>query len=414
MTSCVRVSTDGRYDLYSHEFRLTTHETYARMREESPVHLQPGLDGETPIWFVTHYDDVVALLTDNERFVLDPKLALTPTELERHIAEIAPDERASENLLAKDGENHRRLRRLVTKAFTPRIVEQLRPRIQQIADDLIDLVEERGSMELVDDFAFPLPITVIAELLGIPVEDRERFRAWSSNVVMPALTPEDREIAKRRGDEFIAYLDDLFTQRRAEPTDDLVSALVLAEDGGDTLSENELYSMVVLLIVAGHETTVSLIANAVHTLLTHSGELAALRADPSLMTSAVEELVRFDSAVERAITRWVAADTDLGGQALRRGDLVIAVIGSANRDTDQFFDADTLNLARVDNKHVGFGRGPHYCLGAPLARLEVEIALETLFRRLPNLHLAIDEDDLYWRPIPLFRSLASLPVAWDG
>ena len=384
------------------------------MREESPVHVQHGLDGETPIWFVTRYDDVVALLTDNERFVLDPKLALTPTELEQHIAEIAPDERASENLLAKDGEDHRRLRRLVTKAFTPRIVEQLRPRIQQIADDLIDLVEERGSMELVDDFAFPLPITVIAELLGIPVEDRERFRAWSSNVVMPALTPEVREIAKRRGDEFIAYLDDLFAQRRAERTDDLVSALVLAEDGGDTLSENELYSMVVLLIVAGHETTVSLIANAVHTLLTHSEELAALRADPSLMTSAVEELVRFDSAVERAITRWVAADTKLGGQALRRGDLVIAVIGSANRDAGRFLDADTLSLARVDNKHVGFGRGPHYCLGAPLARLEVEIALETLFRRLPNLRLAIDEDDLYWRPIPLFRSLASLPVAWDA
>ena len=269
-------------------------------------------------------------------------------------------------------------------------------------------------MELVDDFAFPLPITVIAELLGIPVEDRERFRAWSSNVVMPALTPEDREIAKRRGDELIAYLDDLFAQRRAERTDDLVSALVLAEDGGDTLSENELYSMVVLLIVAGHETTVSLIANAVHTLLTHSEELAALRADPSLMTSAVEELVRFDSAVERAITRWVAADTELGGQALRRGDLVIAVIGSANRDADRYLDADTLNLARVDNKHVGFGRGPHYCLGAPLARLEVEVALETLFRRLPNLRLAIDEDDLYWRPIPLFRSLASLPVAWDA
>ena len=153
------------------------------------------------------------------------------------MVEIAPDERATENLLAKDGENHRRLRRLVTKAFTPRIVEQLRPRIQQIADDLIDVVDERGSMELVDDFAFPLPITVIAELLGIPVEDRERFRVWSSNVVMPALTPEDcRSSLARRADEFVAYLDDLFAQRRAEPTDDLVSALVQAEDGGDTLS----------------------------------------------------------------------------------------------------------------------------------------------------------------------------------
>ena len=383
------------------------------MREESPVHLQPGLDGETPIWFVTRYEDVVTLLTDNERFVLDPKLALTPTEFEAHVAEIAPDERVNENLLAKDGEDHRRLRRLVTKAFTPRIVEQVRPRIQQIADDLIDLVEARGSMELVDDFAFPLPITVIAELLGIPVEDRERFRVWSSNVVMPALTPEDREIARRRGDEFIAYLDDLFAQRRAEPTDDLVSALVQAEDGGDTLSENELYSMVVLLIVAGHETTVSLIANAVHTLLTHPEQLAALRADPSLMASAVEELVRFDSPVERTITRWVAADSELGGQTLRRGDLVIAIIGSANRDAEQFRGAGELDLARGDNKHVGFGRGPHYCLGAPLARLETEIALESLLRRLPNLRLAIATDDLYWRPIPIFRSLASLPLAWD-
>lgn len=407
------MSTTERYDLYSHDFRLTTHATYARMREESPVHVQPGLDGETPIWFVTRYDDVVALLTDNERFVVDPKLALTPAELEAHVAELAADERASENLLAKDGDDHRRLRRLVTKAFTPRIVEQLRPRIQQIADDLIDEVEERGSMELVDHFAFPLPITVIAELLGIPVEDQARFRVWSSNAVMPAFTPEDRELARRRGDEFIAYLDDLFAQRRAQPTDDLVTALVQAEDGGDTLSENELYSMVVLLIVAGHETTVSLITNAVYALLTHREQLAALRADPSLMASAVEELIRFDSPVERTITRWVAADTELGERTLRRGDLVIAVVGSANRDAERFADADTLDLARADNKHVGFGRGPHYCLGAPLARLEAEIALETLFRRLPTIRLEIAENDLYWRPIPLFRSLAELPLAWD-
>lgn len=408
------MATTRRYDLYSHEFRLTTHETYAQMREESPVHLQPGLDGETPIWFVTRYDDVVALLTDNEHFVLDPKLALTAEELEAHVAEIAADERVSENLLAKDGEDHRRLRRLVTKAFTPRIVEQLRPRIQQIADDLIDQVEARGKMELVDDFAFPLPITVIAELLGIPVEDRERFRVWSSNAVTPALTPEDREIARRRGDEFIAYLDELFAVRRAAPTDDLVSALVRAEDEGDHLSEHELYSMVVLLIVAGHETTVSFITNAVHALLSHPQQLAALRADPSLMPTAVEELLRFDSPVERTITRWAAAGVELGGKTIARGDLVIAVVGSANRDTEQFPNAAELDLSRAENKHVGFGRGPHYCLGAPLARLETEIALETLLRRLPNLRLGITSDDLYWRPIPIFRSLAELPVAWDA
>ena len=308
------MSTARHYDLYSHEFRLSTHETYARMRKETPVHRQPGLDGETPIWFVTRYDDVVALLTDNERFVVDPKLALTPEQLAAfEAAGPAPDERVSENLLAKDGDDHRRLRRLVTKAFTPRMVEQLRPRIQEIADDLIDRVAERGRMELVDDFAFPLPITVIAGLLGIPVEDRERFREWSSNVVTPALTPELQEVAARRADEFVAYLDDLFARRRAEPTDDLVSALVQAEDAGDTLSQNELYGMVVLLIVAGHETTVSLIANAVLALLSNPDELAKLRADRSLLPSAVEELVRYDSPVERTITRWAAVDVELGG-----------------------------------------------------------------------------------------------------
>ena len=169
-----------RYDLYSHDFRVSTHETYARMRKESPVHLQPGLDGKTPIWFVTRYDEVVAVLTDNERFVLDPTLALTPAEIAALEAEItfAPDDRVNENLLSKDGDDHRRLRRLVTKAFTPRMVEQLRPRILQIADELIDRVAARGNMELVDDFAFPLPITVIAELLGIPIADQQRFREW--------------------------------------------------------------------------------------------------------------------------------------------------------------------------------------------------------------------------------------------
>jgi cytochrome P450 len=406
-----------RYDLYSHDFRLTTHETYARMRAESPVHLQPGLDGETPIWFVTRYDDVVTVLTDNERFVLDPALALTPDELRarEEASPIPVDDRVNENLLSKDGDDHRRLRRLVTKAFTPRIVEQLRPRIEEIADELIDRVAARGKMELVDDFAFPLPITVIAELLGIPAEDQGRFREWSNSFVLPPLTPELQEQLARHTDEFVAYLDELFAARRAEPRGDLVTALVQAEDAGDHLSQNELYSMVVLLIVAGHETTVSLVTNAVLALLSHPERLAELRADPALLPSAVEELLRYDSPVERTITRWVAADVELGGKAIARGDFVVAVVGSANRDPEQFEDADTLDLRRAAaGKHVGFGRGPHYCLGAPLARLETEIALARLLDRLPGLRLAIEPDDLYWRPIPIFRSLAELPVAWDA
>jgi len=409
------MSPTQRYDLYSHEFRTATHETYARMREESPVHLQPGLDGETPIWFVTRYEDVVTVLTDNERFVVDPELALTSEELAAlGQGGPGPDERVNENLLAKDGEDHRRLRRLVTRAFTPRMVEQLRPRIQEIADDLIDRVAGRGRMELVDDFAFPLPITVIAELLGIPVEDRDRFREWSNTFVLPPVTPELQERAVRHTQEFVEYLDELFARRRVDPAEDLVSALVRAEDEGDHLSQNELYSMVVLLIVAGHETTVSLITNAVHALLTHHEQLDAVRSEPGLLQTAVEELLRFDSPVERTITRWATADVELGGRTIERGDLVIAVVGSANRDAEQFPDADVLDLGRAENKHIGFGRGPHFCLGAPLARLETEIALETLLRRLPNLRLAIAEDDLYWRPIPIFRSLAELPVAWDA
>lgn len=385
------------------------------MREESPVHLQPGLDGETPIWFVTRYDDVVTVLTDNERFVVDAKLALTEDEL-RALDEASPlpnDDRVNTNLLTMDGEDHRRVRQLVAKAFTPRMVERLRPRIEEIADDVVDRVAAEGRMELVDDFAFPLPIIVIAELLGIPAEDRDRFRVWSNSFLLPPLTDELREQFLRHTDEFVAYLDVLFAKRRAEPSDDLLSALVQAEEHGDRLSENELYSMAVLLIVAGHETTVSLITNAVLALLGQPDELGRLQADPSLMRNAVEELLRYDSPVERTIARWVTEDTQLGGQSIARGDLVIAVVGSANRDDAQFPDADVLDLGRTANRHVGFGRGPHFCLGAPLARLETEIALETLLRRLPNLRLAIAEDDLYWRPIPLFRSLAALPVAWD-
>ena len=408
------MATSRQYDLYSPEFRATTHATYALMREQDPVLLQPGLDGETPIWFLTRYDDVVSALLD-ERLVLDPALALSREELEQREASspLPVDERINTHLLTQDGPSHRRLRRLVTKAFTPRIVEGLRPRIEEIADALLDRVADRQAMDLVDDYAFPLPITVIAELLGIPTEDQSRFRTWSNTFVMPPITEELREQFAVHTNEFVSYLDDLFAQRRSDPTDDLVSALVQAEEQGDHLSENELYSMVVLLIVAGHETTVSLITNAVLALLSNPDQLEALRRDPSLLPRAIEELLRYDSPVERAITRWAAADVDFGGRTIKRGDFVIAVIGSANRDRAHFRDPDTLDLGRDDVKHVGFGRGPHYCLGAPLARLEADIALTKLFGRLRNLRLAITEADLYWRPIPIFRSLASLPVSWD-
>jgi cytochrome P450 len=402
-----------KYDLYSDDFRRRTYETFALMRDEDPVFCQPGLDGETPIWFITRHDDVVSVLLDDERFVRDPRLALPP-ELMEAIASGMPESFAfvDQHMLNRDGDDHRRLRRLVTKAFTPRMVEQLRPRIVEIADDLLDAVAARGSMDIVEEYAFPLPITVIAELLGIPADDRDSFRRWSNAVVTPAFGPDALAEFGALMADFVAYLHALFEQRRADPRGDLVSALIQVREGGDSLSEQELFSMVVLLIVAGHETTVNLIANSVLALLEHPEQLELLRGEPDRIPDAIEELLRFDGPVERALPRWAAADVELGGHTIRRGDDVIVILGSANRDSERFEDADALDLERADTKHVAFGRGSHYCLGAPLARLEGEVALRALLTRLPGLRLAVPRDELRWRPVPLFRSLVSLPVEW--
>ena len=408
------MSTTQKYDLYSEDFRARRFDVYAQMREQDPVLLQPGIDGETPIWFLTRYDDVVAMLVDDERFVRDPALALDEEELARMRAGMPDDFSFIENhMLNKDGADHRRLRRLVTKAFTPRMVEQLRPRIQAIADELVDAVQDRREMELVEEFAFPLPITVIAELLGIPVADRNRFREWSDAVVRPAIAPGELERFAAQMRDFVAYLRELFDRRRTEPAADLISALLQAEEAGDSLSEQELFSTVILLIVAGHETTVSLIGSAVLALLLEPEVLDRLRSEPAAIPAAVEELLRREAAVDRTLNRWAAADVELGGQTIKRGELVIAILGSADRDRARFAEPDALDLERADNKHVAFGRGSHYCLGAPLARLETEIALATLLRRLPGLRLVGDPDDVEWRPVPLFRSLVALQVAWD-
>ena len=233
-------------------------------------------------------------------------------------------------------------------------------------------------------------------------------------MVRPALTADEADEADALLTAFVDYLLALFAERREEPGEDLISALVAVEDGGDTLSEEELSSMVALLIVAGHETTVSLIGNAMFALLTHPEQRSALERDPSLAPSAVEELIRFDGPVERTLNRWAAVDVELRGQTIRRGELVIVVLGAADRDPERFEDPDALVLAAErETRHLGFGRGPHFCLGAPLARLEAQIALATLLGRLPGLRLAVPPEELRWRPVPLFRSLDALPVAWD-
>jgi cytochrome P450 len=404
--------TERKYDLYSAAFRSDPYSVFARMRAEDPVFAQPGLDGKTPIWFVTGYDDVAAVLLDDERFVRDPRNALTPEELEAR-SEDFPDLGPIENhMLNRDGDDHRRLRRLVTKAFTPRMVEQLRPRIQAIADELLDAVAGQGQMDLSASYAFPLPITVIAEMLGVPREDQDRFRRWSDAVVTPALDEEEMQRFFEQMGEFVAYLTELFAARRAAPAGDLISGLLAARDEEDALSEDELFGTVVLLIVAGHETTVGLIGNAVVNLLEHPEQLALVRDDPEALTGAIEEVLRFEGPVERTLNRWAAADVELGGQTIRRGELVIAIVGAADRDETRFPAAARLDVRREDVRHLAFGRGSHYCLGAPLARLEAHIALETLFRRLPGLRLAVPREELEWRPTPGFRRVVALPVEW--
>jgi cytochrome P450 len=401
-----------KYELYSPEFRANPYPIFAAMREYDPVLRQPGVDGETMIWFVTRYEDVAAVLVDDERFVRDHRLAFTPEQLEAMPATPPALEAIDNHMLNRDGEDHRRLRRLVTKAFTPRMVEQLRPRIQTIADELLDATEGRDEIDLSAEYAFPLPIIVIAELLGVPAEDRDRFRTWTDAIVTPALGQEALERFFEEMGAFVAYLGQLFATRRAAPADDLVSALLAARDQGDALSEEEVFGMVVLLIVAGHETTVGLIGNAVVNLLADPDQLALVREDPELIPAAVEEVLRFEGPVERTLNRWAATDVVLGGQTIRRGDLVIAILNSADRDESRFPDPDRLDVAREDKRHLAFGRGSHYCLGAPLARLEAEIAIETLLRRRPGLRLLVERHELEWRATPTFRRLATLPVAW--
>lgn len=398
------------FDLYSHQMKADPFPTFAQMRRGCPVHRQPGLDGETLLWFVTNYANAEQILKDEKHFKRDPRNALPA---EAWPAFTALDDLLNNHMLNKDGDAHRRLRALVSKAFTPRRIEALRPHIQKIADHLLDAQVARGQMDLVSDFAFPLPTIVILEMLGIPPEDRERFRDWSSALVTPAMDAASMEKQMRELEAFTDYLRALFQRRRELPRDDLLTALLQAEEDGERLSEQELFSSMVLLIVAGHETTVSFIGNALRALFAHPEQMARLVAEPHRMPAAVEELLRYDGPVERALVRFVAEEIEVGGQAMQVGDMVIVILSAANRDEAQFDDADQLELARDAHRHLAFGRGPHFCLGAPLARLESEIALNTLLQRLPALRPAAALDGLSWRTIPMFRSLDKFPVRWD-
>jgi len=390
---------DSSVNLVSREFKADPFPFYARLRAEQPVcrvdiGLAPGI---REAWLVTRYDDVVMVLKD-PRFAKNRENAAKKPWLPDFVK---PLER---NMLDLDEPDHCRLRTLVHKAFTPAMVEKLQPRIQGIADHLLDAVEAKGSMDLVQDYALPLPLTVIVELLGIPSEDLDRFHGWSK----AALRPPTRAMPSIWA--WMRYLRLLFRDLRVTPREGLMTALVQVEESGDRLSEEELLAMAVLLIIAGHETTVNLIASGTLALLEHPAEMNRLRGNPELIGSAVEELLRFVNPLETATMRFALEDATVGGTTIPRGALVLAVLASANRDEKQFDHPDELDLTRQNNRHVAFGQGAHFCLGAPLARLEGQIAINTVLRRLPKLQLAVPVKSLKWRATPVLRGLEALPV----
>ena len=398
---------DVAYNPFEPGFTDDPYPAYAALREHDPVHQSPF-----GIWLLFRYDDVRCLLRDTTLSVEDANAK--PNAMSEMIREIAGDraDRGSYAMLNRDAPDHTRLRRLVSKVFTPRAVERLRPRIDALVHESLDQAAARGEMDVIADLAFPLPFTVISEMLGMPEVDHELLRTWSGLLVRTLEPINDPDVVRDIGEAGDAMRDLLTTvvaQKRQAPAGDLLSALIAAEDDGDVLSDEELLDQVMLLYIAGHETTVNLIGNGMLALLRNPEQLEGLRGDPSLVRAAVDELLRFDSPVQRT-ARITNAEVELGGKVLPKGAFVVAAIGAANRDPAHFADPDRLDVARADNRHIAFGFGIHFCLGAPLARVEGQIALQSLLRRMPRLRLAGPEPE--WRESSTLRGLKALPVAF--
>ncbi|HJQ45167.1 MAG TPA: cytochrome P450 [Amycolatopsis sp.] len=387
------------------DFIQHPHAAYQRLRVEAPVRpaiMPRGLR----VWLVTAYSDAKALLAD-------PRLSKDNGRVRELFEARVPSNGGpafasslAAHMLNTDPPDHTRLRKLVNKAFTAGTVSRLRPRIGQIADELLDEVAAAASVDLLESFAFPLPITVIGELLGVPGEDRGSFGHWS-NTIVSAASP---ELLQQHSAEMAAYLGTLIATKRAHPTQDLLSGLIHVSDEGDRLSEVELLSMAFLLLVAGHETTVNLIGNGVLALLQHPDQLAALRADSSLLPGAVEEFLRFEGPVNIATLRVTKEPVQIGDAEIPAGEFVMVSLLAANRDGERFADPGTLDITRPAGGHLAFGHGIHYCVGAPLARLEAEIALGKLLDRFGKIELDGEPAALRWRDSTLMRGLQALPV----
>ncbi|MGW4897499.1 cytochrome P450 [Kitasatospora sp. NPDC004240] len=390
--------------LLTPEARRDPYPFYARMRHESPVHRSAQ-----GIWYLTRYADVETALGDlrlsNDRDRMTSAFGAQGGNL-KALGRLT--ERLGRVMTNTDPPDHARLRKLANRAFTARRVEALRAGIQRIVDRLIDQAVAAGpTMDLIEAVAAPLPLSVVCELFGIPPEDRPRVKAWFRR--FGRLT-EDIGRTEAAIDQYEEYLARLVRRRRTDPGDDLISALVATQAQDDRLTDSELLSTCFVLITAGDETTTHLIGNGTLALLRHPDQLARLREDPTLIRTAVDELARYDTPTQ-AIVRVVAEDLDIGGRTLREGELVYLFLAATNRDPERFDDPDRLDLSRSGNRHLSFGNGPHFCLGGPLAKLQAEVAIGTLVRRLPRLELA-EGAALDWRPNPLQRRLSALPLTY--
>jgi cytochrome P450 len=396
-------------DLTSPAFKANPYPFYARLRAEHPVAKVRMPDGK-PAWLLTRYADVQAALKD-ERLSKNPYITLSKEEQAAKLPWLPKFlQPLTQNMLDKDPPDHTRLRGLVSQVFTPRFIEQLRQRIESLCEELITPVRARGGGELIEDLALPLPLTVIADMLAVPKADRLRFRRWSQHAVNLS-TPSQMLFAIPALWRFMRYVRSLVRDRRSALGDDLVSGLLRAKEAEDHLNEDELLSMIVLLLIAGHETTVNLIASGTLALLDFPEELERLRADRSLVKPAIEELLRYTSPVEIGTERYTREPVTFSGTEIPRGERVLPVIAAANYDAEQFPEPARLDISRNPNRHVAFGLGAHYCLGAALARLEGEAALNALLDRSSRLRLGTSRDKLTWRRSLFLRGLERLPFA---
>jgi cytochrome P450 len=386
-------------------------ELFADVRARGAVHAVTLADGHDA-WLIVGHDAARAALSD-ARLSKDLHAALASSG--DVVAEGLPGPAFARHMLVVDPPDHTRLRRLVSAAFGARRIENLRPHVQAMIDDLLDGLAARGTdgpVDLVASFAFPLPFTVICELLGVPHPDRDALGRGLTALLAPTATAEEYAVAKRGSDTVVAMLTGLVETKQECPGDDLVSALISARDGDESLDQQELLSTIFQLIVAGHDTSASLIENSVVALLGHPEQLDALRADPDRISAAVEELLRYDAPAPHATFRYALEPIDIGGVTIPTGAQVIVNLAAANRDGDHYERADALDLDRTDSRHLSFGAGIHFCLGAPLARMEARLALQGLFGRFPQLQLAVPRSQLHWSHGDglVLRGLAELPV----